>query len=255
MGIDPRLVVRRIPDPVVKRLRHTPIENIYHTLLQFSIDTKKVNITTGYGSFELNIPKKETLPDGSSYSEQIHEPVLIDALSSRIYADSVFYDVGCRYGYFVGVALTLQATPENIHGFERHGLSYEILKKNWADRGVNLIKRTVGKGDTTLSLDEYAESQPRPDIIKIDVEGAEFEVLRGSTDILTSQPDLFIEIHPQKLKNRDILQSDIFDLLSRYGYELRWTYHREENHNDWSRIKNGETPTSEVYLLHATRQK
>jgi precorrin-6B methylase 2 len=255
MGFDPRQVVRRTPAPVVRRLRQTPIENIYHAILRLSVGTKKVNIKTKYGSFDLNIPEKETLPDGSSYNEQVHEPVLIDALSSKINADSVFYDIGCRYGYFIGVALALQATPENIHGFERHGLSFDILEKNWAERGVNLVNRTVGRGEKTLSLDEYVESQPKPDIIKIDVEGAEFEVLSGATDILTEQPDLFIEVHPEKLGNNGVSQNDIFDILNQHGYGFKWAHHREEDNNDWSSIKMGETPTNEVYLLQATRSE
>lgn len=49
-----------------------------------------------------------------------------------------------------------------------------------------------------ISLNWFVEefNSPFPDILKIDVEGSELDVLKGSTDLLNQISILFIEVHP-----------------------------------------------------------
>ena len=55
-----------------------------------------------------------------------------------------------------------------------------------------------------------------PDIIKIDVEGAELDVLKGArTTIEKYKPKIFLSIHSEKLER------DCIDFLSGYKYENR----------------------------------
>ncbi len=53
-----------------------------------------------------------------------------------------------------------------------------------------------------LTIDSFCRERGlEPDVIKIDVEGAEFAVLEGAREILaTSRPVLVVSIHPQHLK-------------------------------------------------------
>ena len=60
-----------------------------------------------------------------------------------------------------------------------------------------------------------------PDVLKIDVEGAEFNVLEGATKILTEyRPEIIISLHPEHLRilNRNI--EEIFDYCNLYSYRL-----------------------------------
>jgi FkbM family methyltransferase len=68
----------------------------------------------------------------------------------------------------------------------------------------------------TDSLDSYLHRLGRmPNLIQIDVEGAEMSVLRGAkTTLRCSRPKLLIEIHGWNTRNRD----DIFTFLSSFGY-------------------------------------
>lgn len=67
--------------------------------------------------------------------------------------------------------------------------------------------RTLG----CTTLDAYAESSGLwPGFLKIDVEGHELEVLKGASRILTSGPEMLIEIHSEDLGEaiRDLLGED-----------------------------------------------
>jgi hypothetical protein len=68
-------------------------------------------------------------------------------------------------------------------------------------------------------LDELVEKQgfPPPDVIKMDVEGAEGDVLLGARSLIKQHgPTWFISLHgeEQKQKCRDILESFSYDLFS-----------------------------------------
>lgn len=68
----------------------------------------------------------------------------------------------------------------------------------------------------TLSLDEAAETLGIvPDVVKIDVEGAELRVLAGAHGILTrSRPVLLLSVHSDQLRDQCLAH------LQRLGYEL-----------------------------------
>jgi FkbM family methyltransferase len=73
-----------------------------------------------------------------------------------------------------------------------------------------------------ISLDEFCSRYSIiPDVIKIDVEGAEFSVLDGSSMLLSAhRPDIIISLHPRHLKalKRDV--KEIFNYCSKYSYQL-----------------------------------
>ena len=59
----------------------------------------------------------------------------------------------------------------------------------------------------------------RVDVLKIDVEGAELEVLRGAKDTLTRhRPVLIIELEEELLATMGTSSSEVHDLLATYGY-------------------------------------
>jgi FkbM family methyltransferase len=58
-----------------------------------------------------------------------------------------------------------------------------------------------------------------PDVLKIDVEGYELEVLRGSRGLLASRkPAIVMEIHPPQLRLSGGSEDELFEILSRGGY-------------------------------------
>src|SRR5579864_1291726 len=55
---------------------------------------------------------------------------------------------------------------------------------------------------STIALDDFADERNlRPAVIKIDVEGAEFDVLRGATRLIRRvRPALWLALHPDAIK-------------------------------------------------------
>ena len=74
-----------------------------------------------------------------------------------------------------------------------------------------------------------ASRRLEPTLAKIDVEGAEVDVLRGMEDLLSQKipRDIFIELHPGKMQEFAIDEAAIRDFLGERGYSLQWSSSRE----------------------------
>src|SRR5262249_44618393 len=72
----------------------------------------------------------------------------------------------------------------------------------------------------TLRLDDYFHQQGiDPDLLKIDIDGAEASALRGMHRILKeSKPDLLLEVHPAFLPSFGSSASEVYDLLRDFDY-------------------------------------
>jgi FkbM family methyltransferase len=72
------------------------------------------------------------------------------------------------------------------------------------------------------TLDKFvADSGLEPELIKIDVEGAELHVLQGAEEILECfRPQLIVGVHPYWLPKSETI-GHIFQLLERHRYEVK----------------------------------
>jgi FkbM family methyltransferase len=174
------------------------------------------------------------------------EPGLQNMLKNFLKPGMTFYDLGANVGFLTVIAARLVGPSGKVVSFEpvssnlkqiEHNLKLNdfrnVVVRSEALGGIDGQGRFLlstepnfGKlesaglppvkhcGDTTVvvrTLDSIASEQrlPAPDVIKIDVEGAETEVLRGATSVLkTARPILLIELHGT---NRDV--SDLLDRL------------------------------------------
>ena len=72
----------------------------------------------------------------------------------------------------------------------------------------------------SMTLDRFCrERNLRPDIMKIDVEGAEVSVLKGAREVLTgSRPTFLCEIHPKQMANCGSSLEELHAYLESVGY-------------------------------------
>lgn len=80
------------------------------------------------------------------------------------------------------------------------------------------VRKTVRQ----ICLDDFCvSSQIEPDVIKIDVEGAELGVLKGAKRTLSrGNPMIFLSVHPSHLELMGQSVKDIMELLEELEYEV-----------------------------------
>ena len=72
-----------------------------------------------------------------------------------------------------------------------------------------------------ITLDDYCTvNKLVPDLIKIDVEGAEYLVLNGSRNTLTkSSPEIFLSVHPKQLARQGLTMDVFKEFVHSFGYQ------------------------------------
>jgi FkbM family methyltransferase len=138
----------------------------------------------------------------------------------------VFYDIGANIGFYSTLAAGLVTATGRVCAFEPFPESARLCRKNALSNGfaqVTVVEAAVGAENArvTLSLGEGSAMHkvakggpgievpvvaidswrretgaPAPQVVMIDVEGAEIEVMRGMlTTIKDSLPVLLVEVH------------------------------------------------------------
>jgi FkbM family methyltransferase len=189
-------------------------------------------------------------------SGQLHEPPVTLELVAQIRTARVFADVGAHIGYFGCVAgavnrrlqVFLFEMNHNLIGIIERNLAANrldncrIVNQAVADRSKPIayprdstdpglsIQTPSGQPDggtevvvEAVSLDDFFLAQGVvPDVIKIDVQGAELQALQGAERLLRKHhPVLFLELHPQIIGRFGGTVGELHELLMRHGYRLR----------------------------------
>lgn len=117
---------------------------------------------------------------------------------------------------------TVQTFPVAL--FDKSGES--LLEDPLRVSRINLVKKTATGNDITVPLVVFDESRlafgvERLDFVKIDVEGAELNVLKGMEHTLRMfHPLILIEIHSSPLGNFGFTPSDLMDFLGAHAYQI-----------------------------------
>lgn len=172
---------------------------------------------------------------------------------------ALFIDVGAHVGLYSLPVSRILAPGGRVYAFEPAEGSYRYLQRHIAYNGItNIYPYQLVVGDTKndsvlfyehivtssalsgltkrmkrrtdrylessrsqIALDDFcAEHSLAPDVIKIDVEGAELLVLRGAKSTLARhKPTLFLSVHPVHLEAMGHSVEELADLLRDIGYE------------------------------------
>lgn len=177
------------------------------------------------------------------------EPELL-YLNQILKTDSVFIDIGTNKGIYLYQAEKVITTGKVI-GFEPNKSLVNYIKPLFPKAEIypfavssksgtavlNIPKKGNGLQDTRASLeamgddvekveiqmvalDEFAKEKQwsKIDVIKIDVEGHEFDSIKGCENILkTIKPIFIIEI---ELRHAHYPINEIFDFITAYGYDV-----------------------------------
>jgi FkbM family methyltransferase len=223
-----------------------PMKRLSYLLVP-SQGTRPLRVRSGPGRgllFELN-PRWEIPTWDGSYELEVQRILL-----ERLKPGSVFYDVGANLGFYSLLAARQKAQVfafepdvQNAESLERH------VRLNSLAANIEVIRAAVfstsgfvalepadsarGHGNAhvgpntqhsnptvkvpCITLDDFAREHVVPSTIKIDVEGAESNVLKGAEELFThSRPHLICEVHDAA--NASFIEA----WLKTRRYELRW---------------------------------
>lgn len=242
----------KIKDFVIRTKLHTVIEPLYHIYLSMKYESPIV--------LDINGVKAEFLVDSPSETARLvgaGERDVIEDILNDIQPDDVFYDVGAHIGkYTCIIAASINANHvvafepnpynferlnENIENNEQEVLTYNIALMHQEDELELKIEKLEKGGNASVFFDNNTESVrtvqaksgdevvedyqlPLPNILKIDVEGAEIKVLDGLEDTLSAGEvkTIYCEIHPKILMDNGESPDEVVNTLQRFGYEIEW---------------------------------
>lgn len=173
----------------------------------------------------------------------VTEIEFLERFCDEVSSQSVVADVGSYRGIYSFIAGSkgasahaFEITENNYREIrktasENPGLDVEINRKAvWSSEEKVEVPETgtgqsqVGKGAEkidSVTLDNYFSDRKKPDVIKVDVEGAEFEVLKGAEKLLEAEdyfaPTVFLEIH-EAVEKFDSSKSAIEEFLQELDY-------------------------------------
>ncbi|PYU03548.1 MAG: hypothetical protein DMG33_16500, partial [Acidobacteria bacterium] len=187
------------------------------------------------------------------YAKGNYEASIQRALSSHLRPGSVFYDVGAHIGILsllaarlvgpAGSVFSFEADPANAERIEEHVRRNEfrqihiVPRAVWRTAGRLRFERASAQSSrnqgviTTepaastantievkaIALDDFSRGHLPPTLIKIDVEGAEADVLGGSEEVFASaRPVLICEIHHERAAE------EVTQWLRERGYTFEW---------------------------------
>jgi len=210
------------------------------------------------------------------------DPAVVKVFLSWLQHDSVFYDLGAHVGYYTFLAQKLITTgfiysfepiPQNMAMFNNH---IEMNKTHINTGCIHLYPFAISdderdivisndknaiegntyimsaerfrKASGTLSVKSYSidkliqKGYKMPGIIKIDVEGAEYDVLKGAIETLKSaKPNILLATHDCHLPG---VKDKCMELLHSLGYKLQHTGYFNKHlagHDDFIAIHNEKT--------------
>jgi FkbM family methyltransferase len=212
-------------------------------------------------SKEIDGYEAQFLPDPriQNYHEFQTEAPYIRKILEDARNDDVFYDIGANIGIY---SCFLGHKCANVFAFEPSPIPFEYLIKNSKlNSGIEGHQVVISDEDGTVEfsvdksdhfgrmssmnssdedveyksieiessrLDSFIDKEglPKPDLVKIDVEGAELKVLKGLEQTMPAPRNIYCEIHHHRLEDFSSTSDEIHDVLTTNGYNVEVLHER-----------------------------
>ena len=215
-----------------------------HTYLAASILNGKTHEVDGQKMVAVFDPATKDL----LYYKNNYEPHISSLFCSMLEEGMVVLDIGASLGYYTllaakrvgdnGVVIAFEPDPVAFCGLLKNirlngwknvrAFQFAVSDSNGERKMGNLTthKSFAVKNNTigiitvkTISLDSFLDVDP--DIIKIDVEGAELEVINGMKKILAKgKAKIICEVTPSHLSSLGYSAEEIEETLKQYNYKI-----------------------------------
>lgn len=241
-------------------LNHFPLRDgkarLYQALHRALMPPERFQVADIAPGFRLNCDLQDPEQEKIYFYGHYHERYEARLIRKLLSPGESFWDIGANIGYFTLLAAATLQNSGQILAFEPGRVAFQRLQDNVrlnnfnniiilnlaasnsageaklylateiADTGASLYlggdDRTAFEIIPTIPLDTYLaqEKFPPPDLIKIDVEGAELAVLQGATTILSEfAPLLLLEMEEKNLLAAGTNKAAIQNFLKPLGYQ------------------------------------
>jgi len=174
----------------------------------------------------------------------------------------VVFDVGANIGHYTLILANLTGKNGKVYAFEPDPENYRLLirniKVNKYNNVVPVQKAVLNKGGkikffiseehrgnstiydlgkgskvisvNSLTLDKFVKGKIVPDVVKIDVEGAEFLAIQGMDKIIKKNKDITIicEFFPDGLRKLGNSPQQFINKLKDYGFKIKFINEKEK---------------------------
>lgn len=215
------------------------------------IATRGRGVSRNIGGIKIKFPAR-----WSRWYHKDYEPETFDFLRQNLKSGATVLDLGAHMGLFSVAMSQLVGAEGHVYSFEptpsTRNVLKEVVKINGCDHNVQVRSEAVSKekgtfyfydtGDlisnanslvqterssnkievSAISLDEFAEEQNvKIDCLKIDVEGAELDLLEGAKNVFTKmRPVALLSLHPASIKANSQSLENIWDVIKRYNMRV-----------------------------------
>lgn len=205
--------------------------------------------------------------------ESVPEPNVAESICGSLRPDDVLYDVGANEGIYTclggeivtdGRVVAVEPDPDNVERLRRN-VELNDLDNVTVERAA--VSDYVGEGtivsdstrtslsgfrggtageETTgvdvVTLEHLVDDRglPCPDVLKVDVEGAELAALSAAESVLQDRTcrHVYCEVHERLIRNRGGDPAELTRLLEAAGFSTSELFRRDEHH----------------YMIHASRE-
>ncbi len=182
----------------------------------------------------------------------IREPLLTRTVQGELKEGLCVLDIGANIGYYALMEASRVGESGQVYAVEPVPHNMQVLEDNIGlndYRNIETFNQAMGDSDSTLSmyisdhpnwcsfypsgsvigqievpvsrLDTFLQGKRRPDIIRMDVEGYEYEIFSGMPELLASGAPLrlFIEFHPDIMGRERAVE--FVGILKKHGFVLK----------------------------------
>ena len=212
------------------------------------------------------------------------EPYAVAILPNIIQKGNTVVDIGANIGYYALQECSLVGNTGHVYAIEPVSTNIQILNKNiklnhyenistyklacgekntkgninvsvkgnWSSLSKSLNRTYLREEEVDIvTLDKFLIGKPNPQLIRMDVEGYEYNIVLGMKNLLESKIPLklLIEVHFDILMEKVL---NLFEILQDYGFEISmasiephpWIIKSKLGQNIVKKIENGIGPVT-----------
>ena len=233
--------------------------NVFAASIKARLGVKRLPLSTRHGTFWID---PVSLLGVALSRQGVHEEGMVRTLHQFLSEGSSFVDLGANEGYFTIIGARLCGVAGRVLAIEPQQRLLPVIEETLrlnqslgvalrhvavgAEAGMAVMHLTASTNTgasgferrsrlslptqevTMLTLEQVLDQEgiAQVDLIKVDIEGFEYEALLGSPQVFERHriKAIALELHPTLLAGRGKRAEDITEMLERCGYTLTATF-------------------------------